>query len=629
MADRLKDIRMDRSTATTGSSSSVASTTSSANNSRHRRDILELKNEIGYKYIIFMVGLPARGKSYICKKLSRYLSWCGFNTKVFNVGNRRRIMNSASPPMGPSTAPSIASETSSAETSLGISADSPPKKQLASSGLDRIDETMQSGPSKLPPTVGILPLRTAPQHTLPSPVVHATSGIAVHDAKFFDASNEDAKAIRERLAAETLEELISWLKKGGKVAIHDATNTTVERRRSLLERVEKEHGIRAFFIESICPDLKILEENIKMKLNGPDYYLMDPEEAIRDFRIRIANYEKVYEPISEEEESRNVSYIKIINVGQKVIANGIHGYLPSQCVFYLMQMHIKQRTIWLTRHGESEFNPTNRIGGDPPLTPLGQRYSLALANFMKKLHPPRPVSTVRLGDGSETPTHTSSLTDPGISRAIADIAAHSAQGNSDNSKNEHSLPVGAASSLLTNDRSYPLTIYTSTLRRTMDASEHFDPDEYEVNHVRFLNEIYAGTMEGMTYAEVEQTYPEEFAARQRNKLLYRYPGPGGESYIDVIERLRPVIIELERMQSDVLVVTHQVIMRTLLAYFMGISLHEMPNITVPLHTVYCLKPQPYGTDLTRYTWNQETDEFEVAGEGWEIRETDKSSKAAK
>ena len=37
-----------------------------------------------------MVGLPARGKSYICKKLSKYLIWCGFNSKIFNVGNKRR-----------------------------------------------------------------------------------------------------------------------------------------------------------------------------------------------------------------------------------------------------------------------------------------------------------------------------------------------------------------------------------------------------------------------------------------------------------------------------------------------------------------------------------------------------------
>lgn len=37
-----------------------------------------------------MVGLPARGKTYISRKLARYLNWIGIKTKVFNVGEYRR-----------------------------------------------------------------------------------------------------------------------------------------------------------------------------------------------------------------------------------------------------------------------------------------------------------------------------------------------------------------------------------------------------------------------------------------------------------------------------------------------------------------------------------------------------------
>ncbi|GAA6111162.1 6-phosphofructo-2-kinase/fructose-2,6-bisphosphatase-like isoform X1, partial [Tachysurus ichikawai] len=40
--------------------------------------------------MIVMVGLPARGKTYISKKLTRYLNWIGVPTKVFNVGQYRR-----------------------------------------------------------------------------------------------------------------------------------------------------------------------------------------------------------------------------------------------------------------------------------------------------------------------------------------------------------------------------------------------------------------------------------------------------------------------------------------------------------------------------------------------------------
>ena len=39
------------------------------------KDNFQDKNEIGPKLIVAMVGLPARGKSYIVRRLKRYLSW--------------------------------------------------------------------------------------------------------------------------------------------------------------------------------------------------------------------------------------------------------------------------------------------------------------------------------------------------------------------------------------------------------------------------------------------------------------------------------------------------------------------------------------------------------------------------
>lgn len=39
----------------------------------------------------------------------------------------------------------------------------------------------------------------------------------------------------------------------------------------------------------------------------------DPEEAARDFRDRIRNYEKVYQTIDESE--KHLTYVKIINIG--------------------------------------------------------------------------------------------------------------------------------------------------------------------------------------------------------------------------------------------------------------------------------------------------------------------------
>ncbi|CAO4360600.1 unnamed protein product [Caenorhabditis nigoni] len=40
--------------------------------------------------VIALVGLPARGKTYISHKLYRYLNWIGIEAKAFKVGEYRR-----------------------------------------------------------------------------------------------------------------------------------------------------------------------------------------------------------------------------------------------------------------------------------------------------------------------------------------------------------------------------------------------------------------------------------------------------------------------------------------------------------------------------------------------------------
>lgn len=84
---------------------------------------------------------------------------------------------------------------------------------------------------------------------------------------------------------------------------------------------------------------------------------------------------------------------------------------------------------------------------------------------------------------------------------------------------------------------------------------------------------------------------------------------GGESYLDVIQRLNPLIIELERMSSDLLIVTHRVVLRILLGYLMDIDRVKMPEMDVPLHTLYCVEPKPHGTLVTKYRYLEDEDCF--------------------
>ena len=97
--------------------------------------------------------------------------------------------------------------------------------------------------------------------------------------------------------------------------------------------------------------------------------------------------------------------------------------------------------------------------------------------------------------------------------------------------------------------------------------------------------------------------------RRRDKLAYRYPGPGGEGYLDVINRIRPVIVELERMTDHVLLIGHRGIARVLLAYFKGLSREEVADLDVPIGVVYCLEPKPYGVDFKAFRYDELTGGF--------------------
>ncbi|XP_065338782.1 6-phosphofructo-2-kinase/fructose-2,6-bisphosphatase isoform X4 [Cloeon dipterum] len=423
----------------------------------------ERANYVNSPHVIAMVGLPARGKTYISKKLSRYLNWIGINTKVFNLGEYRR---------------------------------------------------------------------------------HATSAYKSHE--FFRPDNKEAMAIRTQCALDALNDVCSWLENGGEVAVFDATNSTKDRRRLIHNIVVEKMGFKLFFVESVCDDPTLIEQNImEVKVSSPDYTNMNAETVLNDFLLRIEHYKEKYEPLDETLEA-GLSFMKIYNTGEKVVVHKHEGHIQSRIVYYLMNIHIVPRTIYLTRHGESEQNLEGRIGGDSDLSARGRQYGNALSQFI-----------------------------------ISQNIPH-------------------------------LRVWTSWLKRTIQTVSGIPAPQ---ERWKALNEIDAGICEEMTYEEISSKYPDDFAARDQNKFTYRYPR--GESYEDLVARLEPVIMELER-QGNVLVVSHQAVIRCLLAYFTdksseldltngnwdsngfvddddnSRSIDELPYLEVPLHTVIKLTPVAYG-----------------------------------
>jgi len=179
-----------------------------------------------------------------------------------------------------------------------------------------------------------------------------------------------------------------------------ATNTTKERRQWILrkcaerdEQSDKTTGV--VFVESICNDQELLDENLNHKISScPDFVGVDREQALADLQERVRKYESRYEPIDDDA----LSYIQIFNLSSKVLVNHVYGRLAKVVVPALMGWHTGSRPIYLCRAGETSamhsYIMSQENGGNHPTSTkrmrgdsLGQRGLLfrdALCKFVEK-----------------------------------------------------------------------------------------------------------------------------------------------------------------------------------------------------------------------------------------------------
>ncbi|CAH1116028.1 unnamed protein product [Phaedon cochleariae] len=136
-----------------------------------------------------------------------------------------------------------------------------------------------------------------------------------------------------------------------------------------------------------------------------------------------------------------------------------------------------------------------------------------------------------------------------------------------------------------------LQVWTSTLKRTGATSALIQAPQ---QHLHELDEIWSGECECLSYEELQDRFPKELALRDREKLKYRYPQ--GESYLDVMNRLVPVLTQLE-CETNVLTISHQAVLRCVLGYFLDTPHEEIPYVHVPLHTIIKLTLQGYNYNM--------------------------------
>jgi 6-phosphofructo-2-kinase/fructose-2,6-biphosphatase 2 len=136
-----------------------------------------------------------------------------------------------------------------------------------------------------------------------------------------------------------------------------------------------------------------------------------------------------------------------------------------------------------------------------------------------------------------------------------------------------------------------IIIFTSNLNRTKMTAKWFIKNGYNVKHREILNEIDGGICEHMTYEDIQKKMPRIFDERKKDKFLFKYPE--GESYADLIIRLKEFILEINRIEKPILIICHNAIVRTIYSYYLNIPHKEIPYLDIPLHKLNCIENDKY------------------------------------
>lgn len=183
--------------------------------------------------------------------------------------------------------------------------------------------------------------------------------------------------------------------------------------------------------------------------------------------------------------------------------------------------------IYLLRHGQTEWNAQGRIQGalDSPLTELGRRQAQLMGLTLK-----------RALNGTAVPLYCSPL---GRARQTLEIVCASAG---------------------------------------LDATGcAFDER---------LRELSWGEWDGKTRAEIEAATPGAMAARRASH--WTHVPPGGSSYAELAERVRPFLEQIVRTGG--IVIAHGATTRVLRGLHLAMAPADIVRLDEPQDTVFLLKP---------------------------------------
>jgi len=283
---------------------------------------------LGVRHVLCLIGLPERGKPFIAGRLDAYLSFFhGAEVRRFNINEYSR-QPGGSDENAEALLKDLRDFMSSTSTVAGRNMDHhiPAHENDLVASQDRRRKNVDSG-------------KVA--------IIFCSDSVATFKDKWSGTSKE-----RRRWIAEVL-------------------------------RQDRKLGAKLIFIEVIVNKPDIIEANIKAKRRALDQGEATPEDMHNHYK-RVQQYQRMYVTLQDDGSEDDLSYIKLYNYGGKVVTNRMHGYLRMRIAQFLTTIHTTPHVIYLSRHGQSEYNVLGKIGGNPPLSEQGSEYAERLGAWVPK-----------------------------------------------------------------------------------------------------------------------------------------------------------------------------------------------------------------------------------------------------
>ncbi|KAF6013287.1 hypothetical protein HII12_002002 [Brettanomyces bruxellensis] len=243
-------------------------------------------------------------------------------------------------------------------------------------------------------------------------------------------------------------------------------------------------------------------------------------------KLAILDYTKKVGKMSKSFESltrKDFTWIQSRNLGRTVLVNKLqHDFLTTKIIFYIMNVRLKSGSVYFARCSNNKL----QFKSDPPLTKTGTEYISKMYNALL-----RHFNSTRSGKG---------------------------------------FPPD-------------LEIWTSTRLRTMQAAAVFKEAGLVVKPRSELNQLNPGDSEGLTDQTLKGKYPSDYEHHKLDPYHHRYPR--AESYHDLALKLEPLILEVGRIDNDILIIADETVIRVFYGYLMASSSSDIPFMRFPSNEI--------------------------------------------